>query len=93
VRGELATSGESFYHFIQNGTLTHTINATKDVYLTVQVPNDVFLPAPERVDLNPFDIVCVLRHSFWFLFFAKINKKAESSKLSAVYLSLMRLYY
>ena len=37
---------------------------TQDIHLSVQFPDDMFLPTPERIDLYPFDIVSVLCHRF-----------------------------
>ena len=49
--------------FVEDGALAHTVDTTQDIHLTVQFPYHVFLPAPERVDLYPSDIVSILLHS------------------------------
>ena len=59
---DVAIAVHTLHHLVQNGTLTYTVDTTQDIHLSVQFPNDVFLPAPERVDLYPTDIVCILLH-------------------------------
>ncbi len=62
VVDDVAVGVHTLDDFVEDGALTHTVDATQDIHLTVQFPHHVFLPAPERVDLNPSDIVSILLH-------------------------------
>ena len=62
VVDHVAVGVHALHHLVQDRTLAHAVDAAQDVHLPVQFPHHVLLPAPQRVDLNPLDIIRVLCH-------------------------------
>ena len=77
VVDDVAVGVHTLDHLVQDGALTHTVDTAQDVYLTVQFPHHVFLPAPERVDLYPTDIISILLHSPQVFMGQKYTKKPK----------------
>ena len=60
---QLAATGQAPHHLVEDGTLSHTVDAAQDVDLSVQLPADVLLAAPERVDLYLLDVFSIFLHN------------------------------
>ena len=45
---QLAATGQAPHHLVEDGTLSHTVDAAQDVDLSVQLPADVLLAAPSE---------------------------------------------
>ena len=62
MRRKLAAYRQALHHLVQDGTLALSVAAAEDVHLPVQFPDDMFLAAPEGVNLDTLDIVSILLH-------------------------------
>jgi hypothetical protein len=67
VVDDIAIGIDTLHHPIQDGGLSHAVDATQDIDMGIEIPDDVFLSTPERVNLYPLDIISKLLHSFRFL--------------------------
>ena len=77
VVDDVAVGVHTLDDLVEDSALAHTIDTAQDIHLPVQFPHHVFLPAPERVDLYPPDIVSILLHSRRFLWGKNTQKNRK----------------
>ena len=56
---QVAIGIDAAEHLVQDGRLSHTIDTTEDIHMRVKIPYDMLLTAPQGVDFDDSDIVCV----------------------------------
>jgi hypothetical protein len=90
ARSHLAIANivESTDRVVDDGALTHPVNAAEDIHIGLKLPHDVPAASPQRLNLYSADIFCLLTHSLivFDLSFTKLAFFSHTARKKHIYL-------
>ena len=56
---QISVGTDTTEYLVEDCTLSHTVDTTKDIHLRIELPYNVLPATPQRVNLYLLDIICV----------------------------------